>query len=300
MLVETALAKVNLTLRVLGKRLDGYHELDSLVAFALTGDTLSLMPGESFRLEICGPGAGGLLRDAEAGGSPPNLVERAVMAALEAAPDLEAGVFRLEKQLPIAAGIGGGSADAAAALRLLGRANADRAGAVDWMGIAAATGADVPVCFVNRCTFMGGLGERVTPAGALPPAWIVLANPRVPLATADVFRALRAAPISEGAAEPGAIETGTARPANFDDLDALLAYVDERPNDLEAAAGRLCPAVEVVRSALWELEGALIARMSGSGPTCFALFASAETAEAGARVLSAANPGWWVAAAPLV
>jgi 4-diphosphocytidyl-2-C-methyl-D-erythritol kinase len=120
------------------------------------------------------------------------------------------------------------------------------------------------------------------------------------LATADVFRALRAAPISEGAAEPGAIETGTARPANFDDLDALLAYVDERPNDLEAAAGRLCPAVEVVRSALWELEGALIARMSGSGPTCFALFASAETAEAGARVLSAANPGWWVAAAPLV
>jgi 4-diphosphocytidyl-2-C-methyl-D-erythritol kinase len=300
MLVETALAKVNLTLRVLGKRLDGYHELDSLVAFALTGDTLSLMPGESFRLEICGPGAGGLLRDAEAGGSPPNLVERAVMAALEAAPDLEAGVFRLEKQLPIAAGIGGGSADAAAALRLLGRANADRAGAVDWMGIAAATGADVPVCFVNRCTFMGGLGERVTPAGALPPAWIVLANPRVPLATADVFRALRAAPISEGAAEPGAIETGTARPANFDDLDALLAYVDERPNDLEAAAGRLCPAVEVVRSALWELEGALIARMSGSGPTCFALFASAETAEAGARVLSAANPGWWIAAAPLV
>jgi 4-diphosphocytidyl-2-C-methyl-D-erythritol kinase len=300
MLVETALAKVNLTLRVLGKRPDGYHELDSLVAFALTGDTLSLMPGESFRLEICGPGAGGLLRDAEAGGSPPNLVERAVMAALEAAPDLEAGVFRLEKQLPIAAGIGGGSADAAAALRLLGRANADRAGAVDWMGIAAATGADVPVCFVNRCTFMGGLGERVTPAGALPPAWIVLANPRVPLATADVFRALRAAPISEGAAEPGAIETGTARPANFDDLDALLAYVDERPNDLEAAAGRLCPAVEVVRSALWELEGALIARMSGSGPTCFALFASAETAEAGARVLSAANPGWWVAAAPLV
>jgi 4-diphosphocytidyl-2-C-methyl-D-erythritol kinase len=300
MLVETALAKVNLTLRVLGKRPDGYHELDSLVAFALTGDTLSLMPGESFRLEICGPGAGGLLRDAEAGGSPPNLVERAVMAALEAAPDLEAGVFRLEKQLPIAAGIGGGSADAAAALRLLGRANADRAGAVDWMGIAAATGADVPVCFVNRCTFMGGLGERVTPAGALPPAWIVLANPRVPLATADVFRALRAAPISEGAAEPGAIETGTARPANFDDLDALLAYVDERPNDLEAAAGRLCPAVEVVRSALWELEGALIARMSGSGPTCFALFASAETAEAGARVLSAANPGWWIAAAPLV
>jgi 4-diphosphocytidyl-2-C-methyl-D-erythritol kinase len=300
MLVETALAKVNLTLRVLGKRPDGYHELDSLVAFALTGDTLSLMPGESFRLEICGPGAGGLLRDAEAGGSSPNLVERAVMAALEAAPDLEAGVFRLEKQLPIAAGIGGGSADAAAALRLLGRANADRAGAVDWMGIAAATGADVPVCFVNRCTFMGGLGERVTPAGALPPAWIVLANPRVPLATADVFRALRAAPISEGAAEPGAIETGTARPANFDDLDALLAYVDERPNDLEAAAGRLCPAVEVVRSALWELEGALIARMSGSGPTCFALFASAETAEAGARVLSAANPGWWVAAAPLV
>jgi len=286
-LVERAPAKVNLTLGVLGRRPDGYHELESLVAFAGIADVVTLVPGGRFGLEIAGPGATSLAGDG------PNLIERAALAALKRAPDLTTGTFRLEKHLPVAAGIGGGSADAAAALRLIRRANPAIADRIDWQALAASIGADVPVCMASRASMMSGLGEQVFELPALPPLWIVLANPGIALATASVFASLGAGPLAAPPLAP------RSRPACDAGLEGFIAWLRDRPNDLEPAAGRLCADVTSVRDALAGLDGARLARMSGSGPTCFALFASAAEADAGAECLAAAHPGWWVRSAPL-
>ncbi len=292
LLIEPAPAKINLTLIVHGRRPDGYHELESLVAFAgaEAADVVTLEPGGAFQLDITGPGAWALTDE----GEPVNLVARAITAALRVAPRLRTGTFRLHKTLPIAAGIGGGSADAAAALRLLRRANADFADDIDWMAIAASIGADVPVCLVSRASMMSGLGERVIVLPEMPQLWAVLANPGVPLATADVFRALGARSLTADAA-------GLERSAQicFEDQAALIAYVADRRNDLEVAARPLCPGVAEVTARLADLEGSLVARMSGSGPTCFALFASSDAAQAGARHLAEARPNWWIVATTL-
>ncbi|MGE3914508.1 MAG: 4-(cytidine 5'-diphospho)-2-C-methyl-D-erythritol kinase [Hyphomicrobiaceae bacterium] len=285
-ITERAHAKVNLSLRVLGRRADGYHELLSLVAFAETAyDTLSLEPGAPEGLVV-----GGETADSLAGG-PENLVLRAVAAARAAKPGLRAGRLTLDKRLPVAAGIGGGSADGAAALRLLRRANTDAAD-IDWHRIASSIGADVPVCLTGRAAMMWGLGEHVEALDHFPPAWVVLANPRVGLGTADVFRALGAPPLAVAPGIPGKPDVTTAAD--------LAEWLRERPNDLEAPAVRLCPAIDGVRRALGTLDGALLARMSGSGATCFALFTSASNAAAGARALAAAEPGWWVAQSRLI
>ena len=291
-LVELAPAKINLTLLVHGRRPDGYHELESLVAFAgpEACDRLTLVPARSFHLEIIGPEAPYLAsEDATA-----NLVSRAVAAALRVAPDLGTGYFRLEKRLPVAAGIGGGSADAAAALRLLRSANPGSDAGIDWTTIAVSIGADVPVCLEGRASVMRGLGERVAPVPALPPVWVVLVNPRVALATADVFQALGADSLPADWSDDG-LTTSLA----LSDQGALLRHVAARRNDLEAVAMKLCPSVADVISHLGRLEGVRAARMSGSGPTCFALFDTAEAAEAGRRRLSVAQPDWWVAATKL-
>lgn len=287
-LEELAPAKINLCLHILGRRSDGYHELESLVAFASApaADQVTLEPGEPLRLEIDGPGAGALA------GETANLVQRAAEAAKRACPPLTLGTFRLAKRLPIAAGLGGGSADAAAALRLIRRANPQHAAEVDWMGIAASIGADVPVCLASRASLMTGRGEIVEPVAALPPVWAVLANPGVPLATGPVFKALGAPPYD--ATRPRDVFRPSL--ATPDDLIGALAM---RPNDLEASAARLCPAIIEVRSALLQLDGVRLARMSGSGPTCFALFATPDVAQAGARALRRDHPGWWVEAARL-
>jgi len=291
-LVEAAPAKVNLTLTVHGRRPDGYHEIESLVVFAdaEAGDVVSLKPGGAFRLETTGPGAGALTEAGEGA----NLVARAAIAASTKVPQLQTGTFRLEKRLPIAAGIGGGSADAAAALRLLRRANASLADEIDWMGLAASLGADVPVCLGRSAAIMSGLGERVVAVPNLPLLWAVLANPRVPLATGDVFTALGAGPLKAGGRP-----TRETAPPRFADLAVLLGYLADRGNDLEVVASLMCPEVADVRARLSELDGSLLARMSGSGPTCFSLFASSEAAQEGARHLAAARPGWWVVATAL-
>lgn len=288
-LSETASAKINLTLKVLGRRPDGYHELDSLVAFAgpPAADRLSLEPGGQLTLEIVGSGASAL--SSEDVGS--NLVVRAAEAARRICPDLRLGAFRLEKNLPVAAGIGGGSSDSAAALRLIRRLNPDHESAIDWHAVAASIGADVPVCLLGRFARMTGLGEHLAPLSPLPPVWAVLANPRVPLSTAPVFKALGAAPLR---ARPE-----TSPPPQFHELDDLIDYLGARSNDLEAAAIPICPEVGRVRARLGSLDGMLLSRMSGSGPTCFALFATHAAAEAGARELRAVEPGWWTEAARL-
>lgn len=284
---EPAPAKLNLSLRILGRRPDGYHELESLVVFAdaPAADEVRLVPGGPLHLDIDGPGAGGLAGEAS------NLVLRAAEAAQRLCPALTLGAFRLTKRLPIAAGLGGGSSDAAAALRLIRRADPQHAAAIDWTALAASIGADVPVCLARRASLMTGRGEQVRALDAMPPIWAVLANPGVPLATGPVFKALAAAPLRGS-------PPLTAPPA-FADLGALITHLLARPNDLEATAIGLCPEVAVVKAALSRLDGALLARMSGSGPTCFALFASHGAATAGAAALREAHPAWWIAASAL-
>lgn len=283
-LSEHAPAKINLTLHVLGRRLDGYHELDSLVVFAPCGDTVTLTPGPVMDVIMTGPFASAITDD--------NLIMKAARLARETAPDLRIGSFTLDKHLPVAAGLGGGSSDAAAALRLIRRANPAYADGIDWQGIAARCGADVPVCLLGRAARMQGLGERVTPVGPLPPIGCVLVNPRVPLPTAAVFRAL-AAPTTS---------TAVAGPAWPDDLSAgpaLMDLVASGRNDLEQPARRLCPPVSEILESLSAIPGVRLARMSGSGPTCFALVETPELAREIAATLAGRRPDWWIASSSL-
>jgi 4-diphosphocytidyl-2-C-methyl-D-erythritol kinase len=283
---EIGRAKLNLTLEVLGRRADFYHELRSLVAFAGLGDELTLEPGSALHLEIQGPFAQNLSGD--------NLVVRAAEAASVSAPDIKLGGFRLVKQLPVAAGLGGGSADAAAALRLIASANRGALSETAMAAIAARLGSDVTVCLASRPSLMTGRGEAVEPVCGFPACGVLLANPGIPLSAAAVYAELRAddlrAPLLLG---------GEGTPDFHDDFEQLLAYALPRLNDLEAPAARLVPEIRDVLAALLALDGPRLARLSGSGPTCFALFATeAEAARAGAR-LAAEFPHWWVAASSL-
>ena len=274
---EKAFAKVNLTLRVVGRRADGYHELESLVAFADLADTLTLTPGGAASVAVSGPFAGAL------SGPGDNLVLKAVAMLGERVAGLRAGAFALVKNIPVAGGIGGGSADAAAALRLLSRANAI---AVDDARLAAAAlkvGADVPVCLDARPRIMRGVGEKLSPPIAMPALPALLVNPGVALATRDVFSAFAAAP---QASEPlGEVPRAA---------DALLECLARHGNDLTLAAIACAPVVAEVLAALRDLPGARLSRMSGSGATCFALMSSAVAAAEAARHIKAAHPDWWV------
>lgn len=283
-LVETARAKVNLTLRVLGRRPDGYHELESLVAFADVGDEVTLHVDAPGGVTVSGPFASAIDRE--------NIASRALRAAAEVAPALRLGGVAIEKKLPVAAGIGGGSADAAAVLRALRRANGAQALEVDWSALAASLGADVPVCLMSAAQFMWGIGRETAPLPNIPALPAVLVNPGVPLATGPVFQALSAAPAPGRDALPDL-------PGPFPNIASAAEYVRLRGNDLEPAAAGLCPSIGTVLAALGAEPGVLAARMSGSGPTCFAIFGSALHAEAAAERLGAHNPGWWVVATTL-
>ena len=288
-LVARAPAKINLTLHVLGRRPgDGYHVLESLVAFAGVADALTLAPGPALTLAVSGPTAG------PAGPDGDNLVVRAARALAGHVPGLRTGAFRLVKHLPVAAGIGGGSSDAAAALRLLARANGLAPDHPALIAAARETGADVPVCLSPHARMMRGAGESLGPALALPRLPAVLVNPGVPVATAPVFRALGRAAREAGAGGPD-------HPAVAPGLRAsdLLALLREARNDLEPPALTVAPVVGEVLAALRALPGCRLARMSGSGATCFALFDGPGAAEGAARALARARPGWWVRATAL-
>jgi 4-diphosphocytidyl-2-C-methyl-D-erythritol kinase len=313
-------AKVNLTLRVLGRRPDGYHELESLVVFAGAGDMLSLEPGPELGLSLTGPFGAGLAAE------PDNLVLKAARALAEGLGPLRSGRFHLVKRLPLASGIGGGSADAAGALRLLARLNGIAENDPVLLRVAAKIGADVPVCLASRARMMSGLGEVLGPPLALPQLFAVLVNPGVAVATASVFKALglglgemrsshpcphpeeprsgvskgapdvsggnwsilrdavsgETAPQDEGSRGPGA------------ERAALLTTLCASANDLEAPARRLAPAIADVLLRLKALPGCLLARMSGSGATCFALFDNCRASAGAAKALARDEPGWWV------
>ena len=282
-IVEAAPAKINLCLHVLGRRPDGYHEIDSLVAFAEFGDRVTAMPGIDATLTIEGPFAH------DCPGASANLVMRAaiMLAAATARPLMAA--LTLDKQLPVAAGIGGGSADAAAALRALQSLWRTKLDDALLAGMGLSLGADVPVCLEGRPARVRGIGERVETLTALPGAGLVLVNPGLPLATAEVFAARQGA---FGLPPP-------ALPARFADAHDLARWLGQCRNDLTNAAIACCPVIRSVLTALETAPGSLLARMSGSGATCFGLFADRVAAESAARSIAGERPNWWVRASVL-
>ena len=291
MLREEGRAKVNLTLRVVGRRVDGYHELESVVAFADCADQLSLTPGPKLQLRTIGP-----LAEA-CGEASDNLVFKAAQLLAERVTDLKLGEFVLNKVLPVAAGIGGGSADAAAALRLLAKLNDLAFEDSRLREVALLTGADVPVCLASRACDMTGVGENLLPL-SLPEMPCVMINPRVPVATKDVFAALG---LQKGELLVGATDVIEA-PGWPDEGGSIGDWVEALAagtNDLEAPAQRIQPLIGEVLTALRDADGSHLARMSGSGATCFAIFEQATKAQAAAKQIGLAHPEWWVHAGTL-
>jgi 4-diphosphocytidyl-2-C-methyl-D-erythritol kinase len=268
---DIARAKVNLFLHVLGRRPDGYHLLDSVAAFPPVGDVLTAEAAPSLSLHLTGPFGAMLATE------PDNLVLRSARALAEATGVPPLVRLTLDKRLPVASGIGGGSADAAAALRLLARLWDVQA---DLPAIAATLGADVPVCLDGIPARMRGVGEQLGPAPALPQAGIVLINPGGSVATALVFRARQ-----------GDYGTAAVLPAAWPDAAAMAHDLRGLRNDLQPAALALHPPIGQALAALDADPSCLLSRMSGSGATCFGLYADAAAAARAAALL--ARPGWW-------
>lgn len=277
---EHAPAKLNLFLHVGSRRPDGYHGLESLVVFSEFGDRLYLEPARGFRLVRTGPYASALpARPHE------DLTARAVQGLAGIYGKAADFTITLEKNIPVAAGLGGGSADAAGAIRLI-----CREWDVDWndpqvLELAAGLGADVPMCLYSRPAWIAGVGEQVTPIENCAELDLLLVNPRVPLSTADVF----------GEYEPA--KAGTAIDTSAVDLgmpSSVLSFLEHQRNELAASAQGLCPVISDMLDALMHSEDCRLARMSGSGPTCFAIYANAESCNRAALELSARYPGWWV------
>jgi 4-diphosphocytidyl-2-C-methyl-D-erythritol kinase len=278
-----AWAKVNLYLHITGLRQDGYHELDSLVVFAGIGDLLTFAPAPTLSLELLGAFAAAVPEGAD------NMVLRAAQALARRLELTPGAAIRLEKSLPVAAGLGGGSADAAVSLQALSALWDRRLAPGEAMAVAAQLGADVPVCLYGRPAFLGGAGERLLRAPPLPAAWLVLVNPGVPLATAKVFRAHHGR---------------FSQPARWSevapDAPALAEILAARRNDLEPPARVLVPEIDRVLDSLKTEPGCLLARLSGSGATCFGLFAARDDAGRAAGRIAERSPAWWVAAAPIL
>lgn len=271
---EFAPAKINLTLHVTGRRDDGYHLLDSLVTFAAVGDRIAVSEGPGLTLAVEGPFAGRV----PAGDD--NLVLRAARLMMPGG-----AAVRLVKALPVASGIGGGSSDAAATLRALHRLTGLPLPAPEAI---ARLGADVPVCMTPGSWRMQGIGERLCPGPVLPDFWFVLANPGQAVPTAAVFAALARRenpPMSD-------------MPSAIDSAAGLAGFLCAQRNDLQDPACAVAPVIGEVLAALAALPGCLLARMSGSGATCFGLFAAEADARSAAAALAARQAGWWVAAAP--
>nr|WP_314261735.1 4-(cytidine 5'-diphospho)-2-C-methyl-D-erythritol kinase [uncultured Devosia sp.] len=285
-IVQLAPAKVNLALHVTRRREDGYHDLESLVVFADLADELEAVPASADTLTISGPFSKAL------GTGDNNLVMRAVAAFRARWPEAVAGglTLRLVKNLPVAAGIGGGSADAAAALRLMASLSNQPIALSELSDMAARLGADVPACLVSAPLVARGVGEVLSPLPQFPACHIVLVNPMIPLATADVFRRLRAHdnyPLPE-------LPQPLTRPAQ------LGIWLAETRNDLQPPAVKLVPVIGHIVEELAETQGCILARMSGSGATVFGLFGSSGQAHQAAQVMRASHPDHWVAAAPLL
>ena len=278
-----AAAKVNLDLRITGRRDNGYHELDSLVVFPQIGDRLTFEAAPTLSLEIEGPQAG-VLRDL-----PPqeNLVFRAAQRLRDSAGIQRGARICLTKNLPVAAGLGGGSADAAACLSGLVDFWDLEIAPAELLSIALELGADVPVCLRGVPCFLTGIGEAIQPLAAFPALWMAVVNPGVELSTPQVFAAF------DGSFSMPREALKSGRPEAFDSRDALLAALTESSNDLEPAAIGAVPEIAQCLTELRAAPGCLLARMSGSGASCFGLFASPEEASSSVRQLKTSHPDWW-------
>ncbi len=279
-------AKVNLTLRVNGRRVDGYHDLESVVAFADCADRLTLTPGPDLDLKMSGPLA------QACGETSDNLVLKAARLLAERVPNMKVGSFDLDKVLPVAAGIGGGSADAAAALRLLAQLNGLALDDPRIIEVAELTGADVPVCVRSLACVMTGVGETLQPLN-LPKMPCVMVNPCVPVATKDVFNALG---LRNGELLVGATDVllQDRWPDDRASLEEWVEALAANSNDLETPALRVQPVIGEVIAALNATNGAWLARMSGSGATCFAIYENTADAKRAAEKIRRDHPGWWV------
>jgi 4-diphosphocytidyl-2-C-methyl-D-erythritol kinase len=277
---EFAPAKINLFLHVGDKRADGFHELESLVVFADVGDALTFEPAETLTLKIDGPFGEGLAAEND------NLVLRAARALAAQAGRAAGAAITLTKNLPVASGIGGGSADAAAALRGLRRLWQLDLPDAALPALAATLGSDVPVCVESKSAWMEGRGERVTPAPGVPGAALVLVNPKVAVPTGPVFQALKTR------SGVGGVDHAVV----LKDAKSLVAFLKTTANDLQPPALQIAPVVGEVLGELSRMPGALLWRMSGSGATCFGLFEDEATAAMAAIALTHSHPGWWVQA----
>ena len=286
-LVERAPAKINLTLHIVGRRADGWHALESLVVFSRSGDVLALEPGATSSLTVVGPTAGA------AGAGDDNLVLRAARALAARVPRLQVGAFTLTKRLPVAAGIGGGSSDAAAALRLLARANGMALDDPRLVEAAVATGADIPVCLAATARMMRGVGDLLGPVLDLPPLPALVVNPGVPLETKAVFARMGLA--------PGWTNAASAHPTFVDGeaADTVFTALRRGRNDMEDAACVLAPIVSDVLAVLGAARGCRLARMSGSGATCFGLFTDCRAVVRAQQAIAKVHPGWWTKATML-
>jgi 4-diphosphocytidyl-2-C-methyl-D-erythritol kinase len=276
-------AKINLTLHVTGRRNDGFHLLDSLVVFADVGDRITAAPAAGLSLKVTGPMARGLPADDE------NLVMQAARLLREISGVAGRGAdLILEKRLPLAAGLGGGSSDAAAALSVL---SCLWDVAMPPANLLVRLGSDLPACLSARPLRMTGIGETLAPLShAMPAVTLLLVNPGVSLPTPAVFAALDR---RDHLPMPDVLPP-------FGNAEDLAAFLGTMRNDLEAAAIRLAPAITEVKSALAAQPGCLIARMSGSGATCFGIFADSRSAESAAGTLRRARPDWWIEPAPVL
>lgn len=287
LLVARAPAKLNLSLAIKGRRADGYHTLESLVAFTRFGDTLTLQPGLPLALEVTGATA------AASGPAADNLVLKAASNFADLFAGAPLGRFHLVKHIPVAAGLGGGSSDAAAALRLLAQAHNIAQGHAAVFEAARRTGADVPVCLAAKPRFMRGMGDELGPVLDLPPLICVLVNPGVALATRAVFAALRLQPGATAFASPAPL-ISAAMPAT-----SLVAALKRSGNDMEDASQLLAPVIGGVLAVLGGAPGCKLARVTGSGATCFGLFTSRRAAQSAVAAIRRGHPEWWVRASVL-
>lgn len=273
-MIEKACAKINLFLHVGDKRADGFHPLQSLAVFTELGDEISLAPAGNLSLSLNGPFAAGLAAE------PDNLVLRAARALGDGG-----AAITLTKCLPVASGIGGGSADAAATLRGLRGLWSRSPDDARLREIAAALGSDIPVCIASRPAFMEGRGEILREALCMPHLPMLLVNPGVAVPTRDVFAALQTRTGVNMALPRG----------RFGDTADLLRFLETTANDLEAPAMAIQPVIAMVLAALKALPGAMFTRMSGSGATCFAIFPDTDCCVRAGEQLRRNNPGWWIA-----
>jgi len=284
-------AKINLFLHIVGRRSDGYHLLESLIAFTDIGDALSAERAPKLSLTVEGPFAAALNATSE---HDANLVMRAALSLQARTGTTQGASLVLDKELPVASGIGGGSSDAAAALHLLNALWALSLGEASLAEAGLTLGSDVPVCLHGRPAFVSGVGERVEDCLGVLPLSLVLVNPGHGLATPDVYRAFAAS----GAL--GRIPRRAVPKGPWADERALVATLKGAGNDLEAPAIALCPVIAQALKALGAQENCALARMSGSGATCFGIFADRAAAERAARAIARAEPAWWVKPARLL